>query len=442
MHLSGWLLRPGHYTLAVACDGATTKTGSTSAVTCRVDARIIDWGGSGKGPDQIKAGEDGAGVNLMFASYEGHDQDANIRGGIDYMRNCTMGRAHQMDARLKCDWSDPYVLAGGNARVARQALNDRRAPNTIGVHFYDEPGLTWNKHPRTGVFGPHNIASQDRAFQAAFGQEAMSYTDVRPDDPAALARWEDWLRWKQVFMESAWRLAQHSVNYVQPQYLTATQSMYGWMAFGDGYYFNIARPLPVMSGHGGYDDYASGYVNPGFFFEMGRARDFDKPVWYLPQWWEQVPADLFRLEQYLTFMMRAGAGGSARHQVRKHRLAAAGRRPARIEQAHARLGTIFTTMPVTRAETAVLYSMSQNTLANANSKDLQNVQDFAGQAERLLQLYIASKMAHIPLWPVVEEDILDGSLAAGHKAIVLAGIERLDERMVAAVRITSPPAAS
>ena len=435
LHLNAALLRPGAYKLEAAAYGAAAATNiEIYSHVRKTTFRLIDWGGSGNGADQVRCGEEGTGVNLMYGSYAGHDQSANIRGGIDYMRNCTMAGAHQMDGRLECDWSDPSVLAGGNARVARQALKDRRCGNVIGVHFYDEPGLTWMKHPKTGVFTCHNIPSQDWAFQAAFGREALQYNDVKPEDPASRAAWDAWLRWKQVFMEAAWRGADFSLRYVNPRLLSATQSMYGWIAFGDGYYFNVVRPLPVMSGHGGYDDYAGGYLAPGFFFEMGRMRDFDKPVWFLPGWWENVPSEIFRLEQYLTFMMGA-QGVAVPPGVRTECPGTLLQDEGVLEsnRTMARLGTIFTTMPVTRPEVAVLYSMSQNVQAMLASKDYLNGQDFGGQIERLMQLFVAAKMSHIPIFPVVEEDILDGTVAANHKALVLTGIETLDPKVAGAL---------
>ena len=97
----------------------------------------------------------------------------------------------------------------------------------------------------------------------------------------------------------------------------------------------------------------------------------------------------------------------------------------------ARLGTVFNTMPVTRSEVAVLYSMSQN--INAQVKNMMNFQDFPGQHERLLELYFASKMAHIPLFPVVEEDIMDGTVAANHKALIITGVESLDPKVLSSV---------
>jgi hypothetical protein len=47
--------------------------------------------------------------------------------------------------------------------------------------------------------------------------------------------------------------------------------------------------------------------------------------------------------------------------------------------------------------------------------------------------YLASKMIHIPFFPIVEEDVLDGTLAAHHKAAVLAGIDFLEPPIVAAL---------
>lgn len=193
--LDARLLRPGGYVLSATAYGVTaTQRIDVCSHIRKTPFRLIDWGGSGNGPEQALAGENGTGINLQYAAWNGFDQDANIRGGMDYMRNCAMGGAHQMDGRQECDWSDPYVLVGGNARVARQALLDRTSPNVIGVHFYDEPGLTWRTDPVTGVFGPNDIPSQEWAFKAAFGKNPPSYTTVKPDNAASMAAWEAWLR--------------------------------------------------------------------------------------------------------------------------------------------------------------------------------------------------------------------------------------------------------
>src|SRR3954452_18454657 len=136
------------------------------------------------------------------------------------MSCCTMGGAHQRAIRMEAAWSDPYVTRGGTARVDRQALKDRVRGNVPGVHFYDEPGLTWRKDERTGGLTPHMIPAQVRAYESAFGQPPISPDKVDPNDPASVARWTQWANWKLSFMESAWKEAQFGVSYVKPDFLS------------------------------------------------------------------------------------------------------------------------------------------------------------------------------------------------------------------------------
>ena len=171
-----------------------------------------------------------------------------------------------------------------------------------GVHFYDEPGLTWEKDPATGELTPHAVRRpaplvRGRVRPAAADRTARSIRN----NPEHVAQWKHWATWKLGFMDAAWQEAQFGVSHVRPDFLSVTQSQYGWSAFTDGYYFNVARSLPVVSGHGGYHDYGPGYFNPSYFLELARARDFGKPCWYLPTWYGNTTSDQFRLEQYLSF---------------------------------------------------------------------------------------------------------------------------------------------
>ena len=105
----------------------------------------------------------------------------------------------------------------------------------------------------------------------------------------------------------------------------------------------------------------------------------------------------------------------------------------------ARLGTIFTTMRPTRPEVAVLYSISQDLGAEVQvMQDHKKINLAAYEGgdhtrAKMLAAYIAGKMIHVPLWPVVEEDVLDGSLAANHKAVLLPGVNYLDPKVVTAL---------
>ena len=169
------------------------------------------------------------------------------------------------------------------------------------MHFYDEPGLTWTPDPRTGEPTPHTVPWQLRQYEAAFGRPMLDWKTVDPANPEQTARWAEWARWKLGFLDAAWQDAQFGVREVEPGLRLPDTEPYGYSAFSDGYYFNVARSLPVTSGHGGYHDFGPGYFNPVLFLEMARARDFAKPNWYLPTWFGGTTADQFRLKQYLCF---------------------------------------------------------------------------------------------------------------------------------------------
>ncbi len=123
LHLSGWLLRPDKYTVEVAADGATASTQLDLHSHIRQSSfKLIQWGSRAAKAEQGVLGEESLGLNLIYSSYGGLEPDELIRTGADYMWCCTMSGAHQMDIRMECDWSDPYVLRGGTARVVRRAM--------------------------------------------------------------------------------------------------------------------------------------------------------------------------------------------------------------------------------------------------------------------------------------------------------------------------------
>jgi hypothetical protein len=434
LSLNARLLRPGYYTLLVTVDGENAAVPiEVYSHVRRSNFRLVDWGSRAKDTEQTVLGEDGMGFNVFYASYGGLDTDAVIRAGMDYMWCCTMGGGHQMDLRLECDWSDPAVLRGGCARVVRRAFIDRTRPNAIGVHFYDEPGLTWHKHPATGEFTPHGVPAQERAYRAIFGGDAPVYSQIKGNNPADVERWMHWGRWKMSILEAAWRDAAFGVSQVRSDFFSTNQADYGWSAFTDGYYYNVARSLPIRNGHGGYDDYGGLYFNPSFTFEFGRARDLARPVWYLPAWYDGTPSNRFRMEQYLSFMTNL-QGMMKPPDMQVHRPSRSVTAAGIVEsnQQMARLGTIFTTMPVTRPAVAVLYSLSHN--LRAQTRDLQDNYDGAGHARtKTLLAYLAGKRAHLPLFPVVEEDIFDGTLSAHHRAVLLPGVHELDPRVIKAL---------
>ena len=434
LQVNGWLLRPGSYEVDVSCDGAMARTNiALHSHIRRSDFRLINWE-QAKGKDRLAQGEEGLGFNLVYGQGE-DDKDANlIRAGVDFMSCCTMSGGHQMDLRQECDWSDPYVIHGGTRRVARRAFMDRTRPNVLGVHFYDEPGLTWAKDPGTGEMSPHVVPWQLRAYEAAFGQPPLDWKAVDPANPEQAARWAQWARWKLELMDAAWKDAQFGVSAVEPALASVTQSQYGYSAFSDGYYFNVVRSLPITSGHGGYHDFGPGYFNPVMFLEFARARDLAKPNWYLPTWYGNTTADEFRLEQYLCF--QCGLHG----MISPPDIDPGGapeRSPAAqgvVESNHLlqRLGPIFNTMPATRPPVALLYSLSQF----IHAQTLDRKVSYAHETEHgrnVVFTYLAGKLLQQQFMPVLDEDVLDGTLVAQHRAVILTSIDYLDPDVIRAL---------
>ena len=417
LHLNGWLLRPGRYTVDVTADGATATTTVTvySAVR-RSTYRTIHWGGPG-GDAMLGEGERGLGFNLVLSGDILH-QEPSIAAGVDIMGNCLMGGGHQHDLQLTNDWSDPHVYIGAIQRGLDRAFAFRTMPNAIGAHLHDEPGLTLLKNPHTGELSDQDIAPQRAAYERAFGREALWSDRVSVTNLDQYAQWTEQNDFKLGFMDAFWKAASDAISRLKPGFLPVTQSQYGWNALFDGYYFNVARTLPVISGHGGYDDFGLRNLNPSFFLEMAMPRQLDKPNWYLPEWFG-ISADQFRLEHNLSFITGI-QGMSTPPGVN----AASACAPAVIEsnQLYQRIGTIFASPEYTNQDVTILYSKS-------NQYYLKKDHSQAG----LGAVYLATKLLQYPIQTVLEEDVLDGTLAANHKAVILTGLAHLDSPVVSAL---------
>ncbi len=422
IRLNGRLLAPGKYVLEGSVNDARASTTiEVFSHVRRSTFRLIDWG-SRAGKQAAVLGEHGLGFNLLYADGRG---EAALRGGLDFMGCCVVGGGHQADLRMECDWSDPFVLGGVRRRAARAALQYRTYPNAIGVHLYDEPGLTWRRDPETGRWTPHGIPAQVRSYLAAYGQPPPDAVRLDPERPEEATAWKQWARWKLGLMDAAWKDAQFGVNRVCPDFLAATQSQYGWFAFTDGYYYNVVRSLPVTSGHGGYDDVRMGFLTPSWYLTMARARDLAKPNWYLPTWFSGISPEAYRVEQYLSFA--TGIQGLAKPpDIAAHTPDRTPQSDMVVEtnQVMGRLGTIFTAQSPRRPPVALLYSLSH--LLELQTRDRENWQAPENHLAGLAFAYVALTMIQQPVQAVVEEDILDGTLSAHYRAVVLPGVTHLD----------------
>ena len=431
LHVNGWLLRPGVYTIDIAADGvmATSQIELYSEVRQSLFNTYLWWDQS-KGGDKLEGqGPHSLGYNFAYSSFG--KSDSSIRAGMDYMQNMAMGGGHQADLRLECDWSDPYVVRGVVARASLSAQVHRTQGNCIGIHFHDEPGLTWASIPGGYFFGPFNIPQQDKSFNSAFNEEAIKYFNVKADNADDVARWQKLMRYRLLIMEAFWQRGVDVVRKVKADFLPVTQASYGWFAISDGYYFNIERPMPIHSGHAnGYDVMESGYFQPMVDMQFGRMRQWDQPMWYLPTWFVSSSENT-RLQQYHSFMMNVQGLATPPWPNIHDPWAAPAEGYIEANYTMTRLGTVFSTMPVMRAPVALLRSPSQ--VFDAQTKDFRTIHSGKGHTTELFRLQLACSLNQIYAQPVVEEDILDGTLAAHYQVIVLTAIDYLEPKVVAAL---------
>jgi len=426
LHLNGWMIKPGAYTLTATMGDLTAKADIAVFSHVRKSLyRTIHWGGPGAGPkgDGMDGyGEDGLGFNLMLGGVE----EPSIREKMDIMGLMAMGGMHQHDGNLDCDWSDPYTYVGAIQRAMDRGFSFRTMPNAIGVHLHDEPGLTHYRHPffkdenGNAMLCSHDIPAQRRAYASAFGKEQTWANEIDTKDPAQLADWTQINDFKLGYMDAFWRATRDSVERLKPDYLAVTQSVYGFPSTYDGYYFNVVRSMPVVSGHGGYAHFGLWNFNPFYWLEMAMPRQLDKPTWYLPGWGKYT-ANQVRQEQYMTFI--TGVQGFA--QPPDFRAADASAEAVR-ETNHVamKLGTIFVKPAYTRQDVTMLFSKSSVFYGHIGNNR---------QFEAVTEVYMATKLMQVPISVILEEDILDGSLAASHKAVIVTGVEYLDPAVIDAL---------
>jgi hypothetical protein len=434
LRINGRLLRPGAYAIEVSCGSTVARTNFTlHSHIRRSQFKLINWGRV-RGPEQLAHGEANLGFNIFYGQPDVGDDGHLIRAGVDFIPCCVMSGGHQMDLRQECDWSDPYVIRGGTRRATRHAFAERTRPNLLGIHFYDEPGLTWAKDLETGEMTPHAVPWQHRSYEAAYGRPPIGWKEVNPGSPVDRSRWEHWARWKLGLLDAAWQDARFGVNAVAPDLLSLTQSQYGYSAFTDGYYFNVVRSLPITSGHGGYHDFGPGYFNPAMFLEFARAGDLAKPNWYLPTWYKSTTADQFRAEQYLSF--QCGLQGMISPPDLD-----LGSTPERIPAAQGivesnhllqRIGPIFNSMTATRPPVALLYSLSQFLHAQTLDRKVCYAHDTM-HGRNVMFTYLAGKLLQHQFLPLADEEVMDGTLAAHHRAVILTSVDYLHPDVVAAL---------
>ena len=285
LHLNGWLLRPGKYTLEVACDGATAQT-KIERLQPHPQEQLPP-GGLGRRAARRRAGWSWA--RTAWASTccygdSGNRPNANtVRAGVDYMQGCTMGGGHQMDLRMECDWSDPYVLGGGT--------RPRRAPGVAGPHHAQLPrrALLRRAGPDLAMATapPHDVPRRSAPTRAP--SAAMPHRLAARSKPETPPRREARGSSGHAGSSASWtppgRIRRSASASCAPTSSPPRRACTAGTPSPTATTSTSLRSLPIISGHGGYDDCGRRLLHtrllPG---DRPRCATCNKPNWYLPTW--------------------------------------------------------------------------------------------------------------------------------------------------------------
>jgi len=414
VYLNGYLLAPGKYTLTTTVNGVnkSREINVYSHIRNSTYKTIWWWGPNDDAGYQLAKDFN---INIFL----GGTGEKTIEAELDILGLMVMGGAHQHDMKLTNDWSDPNVYIGAMQRGIDRTFPFRTMPNAIGSHLHDEPGLTWSIDPVTEEFGPLEIKQQQNAYLRAFNKKQPHNSTLDINNPEDFDTWKQITEFRVGFMEALWKNTNEQVQKMKPGFLGVTQSMYGWWAMYSGYYFNIARQLPVYSGHGGYDDNCIRDMHPSYTVEISIPRQLDKPVWFLPMW-GVASADIYKAEQYMSFITGIQGVATPPHFNIPSSVNNAVKESNLIMQKY---GTIFATPAYTSQDIAILYSKS-NQLFGRNELEPREVNG---------HIYLATKMLQFPTNFVLEEDILDGTLANNHQVLLIAALDYLDPAVISSL---------
>ena len=199
---------------------------------------------------------------------------------------CVMGGGHQMDLRLENDWGDPWVQRAVIWKMRLAALSDRIYP-MAGIHAFDEPGLTWwpsrpGRIPR--LRHPRRIWRTSSVSPA----RTMPYGEWEDTVPQYKARVDDFMEFVDMrlkYLQQAWYGSVWGVDVVHAPFTTINQmaSSYSPGNVIDGVDTRMELPYRVVSGHGGYSDWAGSW-GAVISAESNHGWTWDKPHYYLPMW--------------------------------------------------------------------------------------------------------------------------------------------------------------
>ncbi|MDL5053517.1 hypothetical protein QQ056_08175 [Oscillatoria laete-virens NRMC-F 0139] len=361
------------------------------------------------------------GINVMQLQNGGipltpRTQDLAIQAGTKFTSLNNVAGQHQPGGAAN-DWSVPEVIIGTRRGVQHSAQVLRRAPGFLGVHYADEPGLTYGiRNPdgtyspyhqgapipdqNTHYFGPLAVPTQHDLYKKKTGKPLPDLFNPQ----ANLEAWLDFMRFRTTILGDVFGQYTADIHQIDPNLIGYSQ-LYAWMFLSDGEYpAENTKGVDVISTHA-YIDHMLGLWYPIHESDAMRDGSWDKPLWMMPSF-----AGMIRMPTVYGAMSRKLEGlGWDRTTMPDV--------PETKKLAERMVPISGMLHDVTKPRDAVAIFYSRDQYLVEITKDLKNTYAGRDYAARLVVAWIMSNATQRPASRIVEEDLLAGR-ASKHKVII------------------------
>lgn len=391
------------------------------------------------GPQRARLWRDEYGINLIMW------QNGILAVTPELADNLTLSEArfttlnsiagqHQPDGPQN-DWSDPSAALSARHIARYHAQLGRKFGGFAGVHYADEPGLTYGFQDKDGklspyyqggaipadqYFGPMAVQAQREAYKRVTGKDAPDLLNPTKDMEA----WMEFMRWRTTILGDVFAAATREVHAVDPKLLGYSQ-VYEWAATADGEYPpEDAKGLDVLSTHA-YGVRQLGMWYPAHETDAMRSGAWNKPLWMLPTWLgSQAPeggvramaySTLARKVEGLTWPLDWFQGWPEAKEVQQKIL------PISAALYHAEK----------RRDAVGIFHSRDQALADY-SKNVRDVYEGRGYAGRLNSAWLMALAAGYPTTRVVEPE-LSTPVVSAHKVLLAPGLTYARPQTIAAL---------
>lgn len=377
------------------------------------------------GEERMRLWREEYGVNMLMLQGSAiipSMADRLTANGMRFTTAFCLAGQHQPGSAFN-DWSDPEVIDSLRYRTKHYAQWLRSYGGFAGVHFADEPGLTYGLQTPDGqmqeyvgqpigpqdYFGPLAVKVQRDVYQQNTGKTVPDWKNPQAD----YATWMDFLRWRTTIIGNDFAQFTKDVHAIDPKLIGYSQ-VYAWYALSDGCYPpTMGAGVDVLATHA-YSDFPLGMWHPAHETDAMRSGAWNKPLWMLPTWdgmssgeghvRAQVYSSLSRKVEGLIWPLDWAQTWPEAKEVSQRMVPISGML-AHTEKLRDPVG-IF------HSRDQHLYGYAQDLANNYGGRD------YVG---KLSCAWVMAMAAHYPATRVVEEDLVSGAVLH-HKVLLVPAL--------------------